>query len=314
MTTAARPVGAAPDPGVRWLPERLQTRTTLLRLALASVVANIVIVVTGGAVRLTNSGLGCPTWPRCTDDSLTPTHKLGIHGAIEFTNRTLTYVLVIVAVATWLVAMARRQERALATLAALSIPAQAIVGGITVLTDLNPWMVGLHFSLSAAIIAVTFVLWWRLRPAPPVGPAQPAAVALARAATLVAAAVLVFGTIVTGAGPHAGDLDKGKVHRNGLNVSAMSQLHADAVMVLIGVTVGLVAVVYALRASQAVRRSALVLLGVELAQGVIGYTQYFLNVPPLLVGLHMLGACLVWVACLSVLMTMRRAEPSLQER
>ena len=310
MTTAVRPAGALPDPGVRWLPARLQSRAALLRLALASVVANVVIVVTGGAVRLTNSGLGCPTWPRCTDDSLTPTHKLGIHGTIEFTNRTLTYVLVIIAVATWLVAMARRQERTPATLAVLGIPAQAVVGGITVLTDLNPWLVGLHFLLSAAMIAVTFVLWWRLRIDPPAGPAQPAAAALAWVTAGVAAAVLVFGTIVTGAGPHAGDLDKGKVHRNGLDVSAMSQLHADAVMVLIGVTVGLLAVAYALRAAPAVRRSVGVLLGIELAQGAVGYTQYFLDVPPLLVGLHMLGACLVWVATLAVLMTMRGRSAS----
>ena len=129
--------------------------------------------------------------------------------------------------------------------------------------------------------------------------------ALAWAAAALTAAVLVFGTVVTGAGPHAGDLDQGVVHRNGLNVAAVAQLHADAVMVLIGVTIGLVAVAWAFPAGPAVRKAVLVLLGVELAQGALGYTQYFLNVPPLLVAIHMLGACLVWLAALGVLMTMR---------
>ena len=127
-------------------------------------------------------------------------------------------------------------------------------------------------------------------------------------AGLVALAVLVLGTIVTGAGPHAGDKnDSGKIHRNGLTVSSMAQLHADAVMVLIGVSVGLLAVLYAVRAGDAVRRAAWVLIGVELAQGVIGYTQYFLHVPPILVGLHMFGACVLWLAALNVL---ARVEPS----
>jgi cytochrome c oxidase assembly protein subunit 15 len=117
----------------------------------------------------------------------------------------------------------------------------------------------------------------------------------------------VLGTVVTGAGPHAGDKNSsGKVHRNGLTVSSMAQLHADSVMVLIGVTVGLVAALYAVRAAEVVRRAAWLLLAVELGQGIIGYTQYFLHVPPVLVGLHMLGACLLWLAALHVL---ARIEP-----
>lgn len=291
---------------VRWLPRRVQSDSWLRGLALASVVANVVIVVTGGAVRLTDSGLGCPTWPSCTDASLTPTRQYAIHGIIEFTNRQLTFVLVVIALATWLVAMALRRERAVATLAALGIPAQAVLGGLTVLTHLNPWLVALHFLLSMAVIAVTFTLWWRLR-TPGADPATqrvvlPAAArALVRITVGVTAAVLVIGTVVTGSGPHAGDLNaSGKVHRTGLNVESMSQLHADAVMVLVGLTVGLVAVLFALGTAPAVRRAAVALLAVELAQGAIGYTQYFLNVPPLLVALHMLGACLVWLAALRV--------------
>ena len=287
---------------VRWLPARVQTMRWLRGLALASVISNVVIVVTGGAVRLTDSGLGCPTWPSCTDKSLVPTKQYAIHGIIEFTNRQLTFVLVIVALATWLVAMALRRERGLATLAALGIPAQAVVGGLTVLTHLNPWLVALHFLLSSAIIAVTFLMWRRVA-ADPTRFAVPAAAEWAiRAVVAVTAATLVLGTIVTGSGPHAGDTDSsGKVHRTGLDVSSMAQLHADAVMALIGLTVGVLALTYALRAAPAVRRAAAVLLGVELAQGVIGYTQYFLDVPPLLVAVHMLGACLVWLAALNLL-------------
>jgi heme a synthase len=295
-TAAARPVGP-----VRWLPARVQTVGWLRGLALASVISNVVIVVTGGAVRLTDSGLGCPTWPSCTDKSLVPTKQYAIHGIIEFTNRQLTFVLAIVAVATWLVAMALRRERRLATLAALGIPAQAVLGGLTVLTHLNPWLVAGHFLLSMAIIAVAFLLWWRVgSDAAPYG--VPAAAGWAiRAVVAVTAVTLVIGTIVTGSGPHAGDKDaSGKVHRTGLDVSSLSQLHADAVMVLVGLTVGVLALLYALRAAPAVRTAAAVLLGVELAQGVIGYTQYFLDVPPLLVAVHMLGACLVWLAALNL--------------
>ncbi|HEY7010326.1 MAG TPA: COX15/CtaA family protein [Jatrophihabitantaceae bacterium] len=312
MTTArtTRPGQSAPVPPsptpVRWLPARVQTLGWLRGLAVASVAVNVLIVVTGGAVRLTDSGLGCPTWPKCTDASLTPTKQYAIHGLIEFGNRQLTFVLAVVAVATWLVAMALRRERALATVAALGIPAQAVLGGLTVLTHLNPWLVALHFLLSMAIIAVTFVLWWRLRAAPP-RDAVPAPAALLAWATLAVTAVtLVLGTIVTGSGPHAGDADaSGKVHRTGLQVSSMAQLHADAVMVLVGLTVGLLALVYALRAPAAVRGTVAVLLGVEAAQAVIGYTQYFLHVPPLLVALHMLGACVVWLAALRVVLTVR---------
>jgi cytochrome c oxidase assembly protein subunit 15 len=314
MATAAHDHAAERRPA-RWLPRRLQSSLALRRLALASVVANVVIVVTGGAVRLTNSGLGCPTWPSCTDASLTPTKKYAVHGIIEFSNRQLTFVLAIVAVLTWLVAMAVRRQRGLATAAALGIPAQAVLGGFTVLTHLNPWLVAAHFLLSMSLIALTYLLWWRVRDAPSTPdtaaspPVPPAAVRLARLTTAVTALVLVIGTILTGSGPHAGDADSsGKVHRTGLRVSSVAQLHADVVMVLIGLTLGLLAALFAVRAAAALRRAAVVLLAVELGQGVIGYTQYFLHVPPLLVGLHMFGACLVWLAMLRVLLGLEAAR------
>lgn len=312
-STEMRPVipAAAPpttERRVRWLPAAAQSAAALRHLAAASVIANVAIVVTGGAVRLTNSGLGCPTWPRCTDASLTPTKQYAIHGLIEFSNRMFTFVLVVIALATWTVAMIRRRERGLATLAVLGIPAQAVLGGFTVLTHLNPWLVGGHFLLSMGIIAVTFLLWSRLRSVEVAGPVHHLVRALAILIAAVVAVTLAIGTIVTGAGPHAGDLaEDGTVHRNGLNVESVAQLHADVVMVLIGLTVGLVLLVRALPVGAALRRAAVVLLAVELSQGVIGYSQYFLHVPALLVGFHMLGACLVWLAALHVVLLAVRA-------
>jgi cytochrome c oxidase assembly protein subunit 15 len=273
----------------------------LRRLALGSVAANVVIVVTGGAVRLTNSGLGCPTWPSCSGSSLVPTRKLGIHGAIEFTNRTLTFVLAAVLLLTLVAAARQRRETRLAAVALAGIPAQALLGGLVVYTDLNPWLVATHFLLSSVLIAVTFLLWWRVsdhrsEPVPGAGRA------LARTLAAAAAAVLVIGTVVSGSGPHAGDVKNGKVHRIHLATAGLVQLHADAVMVLIGLTIGILALAYAARLALAVRHAAWALLGVELGQGAIGYTQYFLHVPPLLVAAHMLGAALVWLAALRVLL------------
>jgi cytochrome c oxidase assembly protein subunit 15 len=289
---------APPQPS-RWL-AWTTSPVALTRLAATSVAVNVLIVVTGGIVRLTNSGLGCPTWPKCSDASLVPRHRIGIHQVIEFGNRTLTIVIVAVLLATLVAAWRQHRERRLAAVALATIPAQAVLGGIVVLTDLNPWLVALHFLLSMAIIAITALLWWRVAHRAVLSVPPPARL-LALVTTLVAAGVLSLGTVVTGSGPHAGDLKNGKLHRIHVSSAGIAQAHADAVMVLIGLTAGLLALTYAVRAAQSVRIAAAALLGVELAQGVIGYTQYFLHVPAVLVGFHMFGACLVWLAALQVL-------------
>ncbi|MDT4916275.1 MAG: heme a synthase [Pseudonocardiales bacterium] len=305
---AAQPASPpAPRRGLRTLTEWFGAPATLRRLALASVIVNIGIVVTGGAVRLTGSGLGCPTWPRCSGGRLVPNDKLGVHGAIEFTNRTLTFLVGVTLLLTLLAAWRQRAHVRLALLALLGVPAQAVLGGLVVLTDLNPWLVAAHFLLSAAIIATTFLLWWRVAAPPAVGVPRPARLltcVLAGATALV----LTAGTVVTGAGPHAGDLTDGKVRRIDLPIGGLAQLHADLVMVLVGLTVGVLAVAAALHAAP-LRRVAAALLAVELAQGAVGYTQYFLHVPPVLVGLHMFGACLVWVGALAVLLTANDVRP-----
>ena len=283
-------------------PARWVRRPVVLRrLALATLIANVVIVVTGGAVRLTGSGLGCPTWPSCTDASLTPTREYAVHGVIEFTNRQLTFVLSAVVLATLVAAILARRQVRLAVLVAASIPAQAVLGGITVLTHLNPWTVAAHFLLSILIIAAAFALWWRLREEPAAAPGGGAAALRTAGWAILAltAAVLAVGTVVTGSGPHAGD--KGATHRIGLDPGAVSQLHADLVMLLIGVSVGLAVLARAAGAPARLQRAGWLLVAVELAQGLIGFVQYFTHVPAVLVGLHMLGACLVWLAALTVL-------------
>ncbi|MEV4721929.1 COX15/CtaA family protein [Micromonospora noduli] len=274
----------------------------LRRLALASIIANVGIVVTGGAVRLTASGLGCPTWPRCTDDSYVTTPEMGVYGVIEFGNRMLTFAVGLIALATVLAVLAHRPRRpgllALAVAVFLGIPAQAVIGGITVLTNLNPWVVGLHFLASMAVIAAAYAFWRRIGdPDGPTVAVVPAPLrALARVTTGVTVAVLVVGTWVTGSGPHAGDHGAA---RNGLDPETISQVHADGVFLLIGLSVALI---FAFRAvgAQRATRAAIILVAVELSQGLIGFVQYFTHVPAILVGTHMLGSCLVHLAALSV--------------
>jgi cytochrome c oxidase assembly protein subunit 15 len=282
---------------------------TVRRLALASVVANSAIVVTGGAVRLTASGLGCPTWPRCTETSYTPTAEYAVHGVIEFGNRLLTFVLTAV-VAACLVAVWRQRPRrpgmrALALAVFLGIPAQALLGGVTVLTGLNPWTVMAHFLLSMVLIALAVVLHQRAREGD-LAPRPLVAAPLRHLSTgllVLVAATLALGTVVTGSGPHSGDPEAG---RTGLDPAAMSQLHADLVFLLVGVTV---AFWLALRATGGPSRPMGVLLLVELAQGVIGFVQYWTDLPVLLVGLHLVGACLVLVAAVQAVLALRDRGP-----
>jgi cytochrome c oxidase assembly protein subunit 15 len=275
-------------------------------LAWATLVANVVLVVTGGAVRLTGSGLGCPTWPRCTDSSFTPHGELGVHGVIEFANRMLTFVLVAIAVATFLAAWGspRRDVRVLAFVLALGIPAQAIIGGITVLTDLNPWVVSFHLLCSLAMIGLSVLFLHRLS-GPFRGVSRGPVVVLAWLVFAVAWVVLYLGTVVTGSGPHAGDED---AVRNGLDPLQVSQLHADVVFLFLGLTVGLW---FAVRAVGLSTRALRWLLVVIVLQGAVGFVQYFTDLPVVLVAFHMLGAALVSAAVTWVLVSVR--EPVVRD-
>jgi cytochrome c oxidase assembly protein subunit 15 len=266
-------------------------------LAWSTLVANIGIVLTGGAVRLTGSGLGCPTWPRCTEDSYTPHGELDYHSAIEFGNRTLTFVLVAIAVATLVagLASARRDVTWMVVLLFLGIPAQAVIGGITVRTDLNPWVVAFHLLVSLAIIGLAVRLLLSVdAPLPP--PHRDWVTRLAWATFTAGWAVLYLGTVVTGSGPHAGDED---AVRNGLDPRSTSQLHTDLVFLFVGLTVGLLFTLLATGHRPRATRAVAVLLGVEVAQGAVGFVQYATDLPVVLVGFHLLGAasisaCMAW--------------------
>lgn len=271
--------------------ERFQnpTRGFVLGWAWAQLVANAGLVLTGGLVRLTGSGLGCPTWPRCTEESFVPHGSLGIHGVIEFGNRLLTYVLVVIAigllVSVWRWPRSDRFGKGISVFLAASVPFQGVIGGITVLTDLNPWVVAFHLLWSVAIISGSVVLLLRLQGSTGIPTRHNILVICTYISLWVA---VYFGTIVTGSGPHAGD---GGAARNGLDPELMSQLHADSVFLLIGLTIGSW---LALRttAPHAARVARLLLL-VELAQGFIGYVQYFTGLPIVLVALHMIGAAVL---------------------
>lgn len=273
----------------------------------ATLVANGVLVVTGGVVRLTGSGLGCPTWPRCTEESFTPHGAYDVHSAIEFGNRLLTYVLTAVAIGTFVAAWqsGRRDLRLLALVMGLGIPAQAVIGGITVLTDLNPWIVSLHLLLSLAIMGLAVLFLQRLDQPAPAVPPRGAVLGLAWATFAAAWAVLYVGTVVTGSGPHAGDAGSA---RNGLSPLQMSQLHADLVFLFVGLSIGLLFAVVATGAPASTRQAVVVLLVVEVAQSAIGFVQYFTDLPVVLVGFHMLGAAFTSAAVTWALIRVR--EPA----
>ncbi|MET9985780.1 COX15/CtaA family protein [Streptomyces rochei] len=289
----------------RWTPDP----RTVRRAALVALVMSVVIVVTGGAVRLTGSGLGCPTWPKCTEDSLTNTSEMGVHGVIEFGNRLLTYVLC--AAVGWAIIATRSQKPFRRGLTRLGwaqfwiVMGNAILGGIVVLVGLNPYTVAAHFLLSTALIAVATVMWQRTRegdaaPRPLVGKAIQQ---LVWVLVVVSVLLIAVGTVVTGAGPHAGD--SSEVERMPIDWETVSKVHAVLAWVVVTLTFALWFVLKAVDAPKGPLARTRDLFLVLLAQGVIGYVQYFTDLPEVLVGLHMFGSCLVWIATLRVLLALR---------
>ena len=268
------------------------------RVTLVAHVALAFIIVSGGAVRLTGSGLGCPDWPTCDDGRLVA--PLETHAMVEFVNRTVTglvSVAVIVAVLGSLRRSPRRRDLVWLSLGLVAgVLGQIVLGGLTVLFDLAPPLVMGHFLLSIAILADALVLHWRAglpddavrRPL-----VAPELRLLGRVVTGATALVVLLGTVVTAAGPHAGDRD---VPRLGVSLHRAAQVHGLSVVVLLSLVVTVAALLRRARAPRAVRRRAEVLLGVLVAQGAVGYVQYFTGVPVLLVGIHIAGAVAVWSA------------------
>lgn len=310
MTTSSphaavqRPDGASPTRE----PEARPVNPWLARLFLLNLVVEIGIVVTGGLVRLTGSGLGCPTWPQCVPGSYTPVaHQAQAwHKYIEFGNRTLTGVVSIVAVAL-LVAVIRfaPDRRGLrwpvwAVIGGIAL--QAIVGGISVHLKLNPFIVALHFMLSMLLVLASAWLVWRGREGD--GAKRPLVsrpiARVAQLAAFVAFVILVLGTMVTGSGPHSGDATQPA--RTGFDPRSVSWLHADTVMLFVGLVLAVLLALAVTNAPSVARRQWVGLLLITLFQGVLGYVQYFTGLPWVAVLVHMFGACLIvtwmtWAMC-----------------
>ncbi|PWH05822.1 heme A synthase [Brachybacterium endophyticum] len=268
------------------------------------------IIVTGGVVRLSKSGLGCTTWPSCEPGQFTPRYSasMGIRPFIEFGNRTLTGVLGIFAIALLVVTILwlRGKGRSFVLTALLPLvgtAAQAIVGMVVVKLHLHPVAVAPHFLISIVLVVVSAVLVVRVHdgdgrirrvvPAP--------LVALSVVMAVVSAAVLLLGTLTTNSGPHSGDIDA--TMRLGLDPRTVSWLHADSVMLFSGLLVGLMLCLYLMKAPRRTRRTAWLVVAVTALQAVIGYTQYFTGLPEVLVGLHMTGAALFTAAVTAIVST-----------
>lgn len=300
--TALNPTGSTARAGAR---EPALSRFAHL-MAWLSLIANMAIVITGGVVRLTGSGLGCPTWPKCTPESLTTTPEMGWHGIVEFGNRTLTGVLGVIALlmiaAVWRNRRTHREVFGIALGLLAGIIFQAVLGGITVWTGLNPWIVGAHFIVSAVMIVAAAMLVERVAVERRTGPGAPVAdgatTGRSRAAAwtaFVATAVVAFmGTVVTGTGPHSGDPDS---VRHAFNALTVTRLHALPAYVLLGATIVLLVLTRRTPGSSAAQRATPVgLLAVVLGQAAIGYWQHLTALPVGVVMLHLLGAVLVIMA------------------
>lgn len=292
-----------------WLADRVVLGGRALRWSTAaSLVVSILIVLGGGVVRVTGSGLGCPTWPVCEAGSLTTTPALGIHGLIEFGNRMLTGVLCL-AVA-WVIVAARLQrvrQRPLTRLAWSQfwlVVVNAVAGGITVWTGLNPYVVAFHFVLAFALLTTTTLTWHRARQSQAAAPIEGPAAAVATVLVAVTALLVLAGTVVTGAGPHSGD--SAAVARMDVNWTLVATVHGMLAIATVVITVALLALLRGPGgAYRLARRRTLALLGVLLAQAAVGIVQALTALPAALVVLHLVGAALVWIGALRVLLDVR---------
>jgi cytochrome c oxidase assembly protein subunit 15 len=290
---------------IQWLPTQVDRRLRVLGWVYLA--AQIFLVGTGGLVRLTSSGLGCPTWPKCTADSIVNTPEMGIHGVIEFGNRLLGVLLGLLAIAAFVAVLRMRRSRPdlfrLTLLAGLGIPAQAVIGGISVLTQLNPYVVGIHFVISVGLVGLCTAFLYRLYTAP--GPRErvvPLWFLIVTHLTSVAVAVTIaVGILTTGSGPHAGDAD---APRNGLDSELLQHIHSWPAYLTVALTVALVVGAVVLRLP--VRRWALLLLAVEVVQTAVGLVQANLGLPAILVGIHMVLACVLASAMTALILNLKQ--------
>lgn len=295
------------------------TARSMRRLALAGVIADTAIMSTGAAVRLSSSGLGCPDWPRCSAADIVASKNAGqtlLNTWIEFGNRLLNFPLVVIAALIFIAAWRYRPDGArrrdlfwLGVIQPAGVAAQAVIGGIVVLTKLNPAAVSVHFLVSASIVAAAVVLHVRCSEGngPPALAVRRDLYLLSAALVAVTSVMLAAGTVVTGTGPLAGHADTPRYH---LPLEGVTQLHADIGWLLAGLTI---AVVLGLRMSGApdrVKRAGAIMLAALGSQGVIGYVQYFTHLPAGLVWVHVTGSVVVWISVLRLFLLMRERGPA----
>jgi len=293
------------------VPTTESTNPWLRRVLLVNLILEIGIVVTGGLVRLSGSGLGCPTWPQCVPGSFTPVphQEQGFHKFIEFGNRTLTSVVgvaaVLVIIAIWRWAPGRRRLRRISVLPLVGVMLQAVLGGITVLTGLNPALVAAHFLASMVLVSLSAYLLYRVGEGdePSVALVRPEIRLVAWLTAALGALVLILGTMVTGSGPHSGDAS---TPRFAFDPRTISWLHADAVMLLTGLVVAVLLAVQLTVADPRPRRAWHAVLGIAVLQGLVGYAQYLAGLPEALVMVHMLGASLMAVSLTYGVLSLRR--------
>jgi cytochrome c oxidase assembly protein subunit 15 len=280
------------------------------RITLLALLALVVIVVTGAAVRLSGSGLGCTDWPTCEEGRLAPESVTDANAMIEFVNRTFTGVVSVAVALAVLGALRRRPQRRDLTVLAVGlvvgVAAQAVLGGMVVWYGLSPWFVMAHFLLSLVLVTDAVVLHHGA--GAPEGPSRPVVGRTARVlgwlVVAAAAVVVTTGTVVTATGPHAGD---DSAERFDLALPDVARVHGTAVIVLLALVLALLRVLWRDGAPTPVTDAARVLLVVLVAQAAVGYTQWFTGVPALLVGVHVLGAVAVWVAVVRTALTLRAA-------
>ncbi|GAB3619399.1 COX15/CtaA family protein [Glutamicibacter endophyticus] len=286
--------------------DKLPTRVTktVYGLAIASLISQVGIIVSGGAVRLTKSGLGCSEWPNCMPGTMTPVPEMGIHGLIEFGNRLLTFVLLAIAIAflvsIWRMRTTHRTLFVLGWVLLLGIPFQGVIGGITVWSRLNPWVVSLHFLLSMTLVMLAMLLvnrtareYKQLRT-----PVQDRTIQqVAWVAWFAAILAIIFGTIVTGTGPHAGDAT---APRHMFDPLLVTRMHTAPVYLLVLATVILLVLAAKRQAGAQFTRALYWLVAIILVQAAIGYIQHFIGLPIGLVILHMLGSGLLGIAATNV--------------
>lgn len=275
-------------------------KSTLIKRARLASLVNLIaqsgIIVTGAIVRLTGSGLGCPTWPNCAPGSLVPVASQveGFHKYIEFGNRLLTFVVLLASVAVLLIAVFSKNKKIIiwSTLPLIGTLLQAVLGGITVLTGLNPFTVMFHFLLSIILVAISTIIYKFWSISKPTKISSTLIKNYIKFFSLIGFIVIVLGTITTGSGPHSGDEIAARFN---IDTRIIAWIHADSVLLFIGLLIGLIILSRTNQELKSLSKNLNTLFILCIVQGFIGYTQWFTNLPWVLVGFHVLGSVLIWI-------------------